>query len=183
MLTSYFHFQLPVLALISAILYFPFALIRKRRLGPRPMVRHITLFAMVGYVLSLLYLTILWYWPEINFHLGYYLLNLRPFIWLNETYEMGAGKMLSQLLLNILMFVPLGLLLPMTFTRMRAFWKTALTALCATVAIETVQYFIGRSADIDDVIMNVIGGMLGYALFGLCNRLLQKSGLWRKALG
>ena len=37
----------------------------------------------------------------------------------------------------------------------------------ALLAIETLQYFTGRSADIDDVLLNLLGGMLGYGLFAL----------------
>ena len=43
-----------------------------------------------------------------------------------------------------------------------------------TVLIEVIQYFIGRSADIDDIIMNLFGGILGYGLFLMINKGFDK---------
>lgn len=175
--------RLPILALAGAALYALLCLPGWKRARMRPFVRHAVLWTAVCCGLSLLYLTILWYWPDITFHPGYHLLNLRPFVWVKETYVMGARRMAKQLALNIGMFVPVGLLLPMAFPGLRRFWKTALTALCITLAIETLQYFIGRSADVDDVIMNAIGGMLGYGAYRLLERWFGGRALWRKATG
>ncbi len=183
MLINFVLYTLPVIALISLALYASAYLLFFRRRGRLSFPRHAVLYAALGYCLSLIYLTILWYWPFLTFHAGYYLLNLKPFVWLSQTYEMGAAKMLEQLVLNIGMFVPWGLLLPMTFPRLRALWKTALTVLSTTLGIETLQYFLGRSADIDDVIMNLAGGLIGYAIFALCNRAFKGRPWWNKALG
>lgn len=181
MLIGYFLIIFPVVALLSAAVYAPFAL-RQRGKG-RKIWYHLARFAFVGCVLSLLYLTILWYYPDISFHPEYYFLNLRPFVWVTECYAMGVRRMLQQLATNIVMFVPYGLLLPIVLKRLRTWWKTGLVALATTVLIETTQYFIGRSADIDDVIMNLTGGLLGYGLFFLLNRRLKKSGWWQNMLG
>lgn len=78
--------------------------------------------------------------------------------------------MVAQLLLNVAMFVPVGLLLPLASRHLNRFWRTAAACLGITLAIETLQYFIGRSADIDDVLLNLLGGMLGYGLFALARR-------------
>jgi glycopeptide antibiotics resistance protein len=51
------------------------------------------------------------------------------------------------------------------------------------VCIETFQYFIGRSADVDDLIMNTIGGFIGYGIFALLNKCLNSKDLWQKVLG
>ena len=96
---------------------------------------------------------------------------------------MGPRKMAEQLLMNVGMFVPNGLLLPLVFPCLRRFPKTALVVLATTVSVETFQFFIGRSADIDDVIMSLAGGLLGYAIFALLNRCLSKRPRWRRMLG
>ena len=57
----------------------------------------------------------------------------------------------------------------------------SLCALGITVLIEITQYFTGRAADIDDVIMNTVGGMLGFGIDSGFNRLLQGKSWWRKA--
>lgn len=63
----------------------------------------------------------------------------------------------------VLLFAPIGLLLPVAFgTR----WLTS-TLSCSglSLTVEVVQYFIiGRSADIDDVLLNTLGGAVGAAL-------------------
>jgi glycopeptide antibiotics resistance protein len=110
------------------------------------------------------------------------MLNLEPFIWTREVYSMGAVKMIKQLAANIVMFIPFGLLLPMTNEKMNKLWKTALFVLFFTVLIETLQFFMGRSADIDDVIMNFIGGILGYLLFLLLQSVYGNREGWKRAV-
>ena len=40
-----------------------------------------------------------------------------------------------------------------------------LTSLLASLSIEVVQHFIGRCFDIDDVILNVAGGIIGFLVY------------------
>lgn len=183
MLIGFLTMRLLPIAAVSAVLYIAAWLLFRKRFRARPFARHAAAYAFTGYCVSLLYLTILWYYPDITFQPGWHSLNLRPFIWLTEVYDMGAWKMAKQLLLNIAMFIPLGVLLPVLFPRQRRFWLCALTALLTTLTIETLQYFMGRSADIDDVIMNLAGGMLGWLLFAWLNQRLQGCPWWRGMLG
>ena len=183
MLISFFLFVFPVVALVSGVLYLPYLLWSKRRCGKRCLGFHLVRYALLGCCLSLLYLTVLWYYPDITFFPEYHLLNLHPFVWLTECYVMGPRKMAEQLLMNVGMFVPYGLLLPLVFPGLRHFPKTAPVVLATTVSIETFQFFIGRSADIDDVIMNLAGGLLGYAIFALLDRCLAPRPWWRRMMG
>src|SRR6267154_2948988 len=68
---------------------------------------------------------------------------------------------------NILLFFPLGILLPLIWWRLR-FWTGILIATALSSSIELVQYFsrtwINRTADVNDVILNVLGASLGLAL-------------------
>jgi len=182
MIIYYMLFVFPVVALLSAGIYAPFA-VRAGRGGRRNVWFHLARFALVGCVLSLAYLTILWYYPDITFHPQWHFLNLRPFVWVTECYAMGMRRMIGQLLTNVVMFVPYGLLLPVVFGKLRSWWRAGLVVLASTCLIETIQYFIGRSADIDDVIMNLAGGLLGYGLFALLDRVLGCRDWWRVMLG
>lgn len=182
MLLGYLVRVLPVIALVSLIIYLPIFLVQKHRFGKRPFVRHLVVYAFIGCCASLLYLTILWYYPYITFRPDFYALNLQPFLWIREVYAMGAAKMFAQLLANIVMFVPYGLLLPVVFDRLKKPVYTALIVLATTLAIETLQYFMGRSADIDDVIMNTIGGIAGYFLYALLRRAFGEKPVWRNAV-
>lgn len=66
--------------------------------------------------------------------------------------------------LNILMFIPFGAFLPIYFGR---FWKmstTVLTGAFMSFTIEVLQLFTFRLTDIDDLIMNTLGTLLGYGI-------------------
>ena len=49
--------------------------------------------------------------------------------------------------------------------------------------IEFIQYFIGRSADIDDLILNTLGAMLGYFIFYIFSGLFRNKNIWKKLNG
>lgn len=76
---------------------------------------------------------------------------------------------------NIVMFVPLGLLLPLLFQRLRSagalVWRVALIS----IAIEVVQLPTRvRATDVDDVFLNVTGALIGYSVFLLLQRFAQR---------
>jgi glycopeptide antibiotics resistance protein len=101
-------------------------------------------------------------------------LNLVPFRVFQETWDMPQPKKIAQTIANIVMFIPLGIMLPTAFRGMRYFWKTALSLTLFSLAIETAQYFTGRSADIDDLMLNASGGILGYLAFFIISKLVRK---------
>ena len=66
--------------------------------------------------------------------------------------------------LNILMFIPFGAFLPIYFGR---FWKMSTTVFAGafmSFTIEVLQLFTFRLTDIDDLIMNTLGTLLGYGI-------------------
>lgn len=177
----YAIFVFPIAVILSLLISLPIWFLSKHRNGFLYPIRALAFMGFVGTSLIILYATIFWMLP-ISLT-SYHLLNLKPFIWIRETYAMGYDRMLKQLFLNTCMFVPFGILLPVVFPKMRKFCKTLLCAFLFSFLIEFVQYFIGRSADIDDVIMNTAGGLIGYGLFALCRLLFGKMRWWKKALG
>ena len=80
------------------------------------------------------------------------------------------------MLLNFLLFLPLGVLLPLLFPGRRWSWQRALAAgFALSLLIETVQYFGGRAADIDDLMMNAAGAAFGYLLYLLGRALTDRA--------
>ena len=69
----------------------------------------------------------------------------------------------AELLSNIELFVPYGILLPIAFRRLK-WWAVDLIALGTTAVIELIQPFLGRSCDVDDIIANTLGAAVGCAL-------------------
>lgn len=79
---------------------------------------------------------------------------------------------------NIIMFIPLGMLRALRKTSLFRI-KNVLKELCVytgiSCAIEGIQLVTGRGyCQIDDVVMNVLGGVLGYLLIRLLKLLFQK---------
>lgn len=67
-----------------------------------------------------------------------------------------------EILANIVLFVPLGFLLPTAWRPLR-WWQTDLICLGTTCAVELVQPLLGRAGDLDDVLANAFGGIIGCA--------------------
>lgn len=72
------------------------------------------------------------------------------------------------LLGNVILFIPLGMLLPRIFPKLRSVWRLLLLVTAVIVAVELLQFitFLG-SCDIDDLILNVFGAALGWLLWRL----------------
>ena len=68
---------------------------------------------------------------------------------------------------NIILFIPIGFLLPMLFKRMEFFPLTVLAGLGISLFIEIVQLPQNRSSDVDDLWLNTLGAFVGY-MFYLC---------------
>lgn len=66
---------------------------------------------------------------------------------------------------NIVMFMPWGFGLVLLWKKNHSVWRIAMWSFLLTAFIETCQLFIGRSVDVDDLILNFIGGCLGAALY------------------
>lgn len=92
-------------------------------------------------------------------------LNMVLFHSFTENWLMGERKKITQILANVLMFVPLGFIYPIAFPKTRRLWKTTIGMALFSFLIEFIQYFIGRCADIDDLVLNTMGGVLGYFAF------------------
>lgn len=87
--------------------------------------------------------------------------NIVPIInTLKEVMDYGF-YVLKQVGLNILLFVPFGLLVGLLKQSGR---NILITSLITSVTIETLQYYNGRFADIDDVIWNISGALIGYLI-------------------
>lgn len=88
--------------------------------------------------------------------------NFVPIVFKLITGELTIGRwVLKMLVYNILMFIPLGFFLPFVSKKMnnRSIWKIAVTV---TVIVEVFQPIVGRSFDVDDIILNFAGIVVGF---------------------
>lgn len=77
---------------------------------------------------------------------------------------------------NIVLFIPFGFFIPLLWKRMRTLLRMLIVALGIPIFIEGTQYFIGRSIDIDDVLLNAVAIWIGYALFYGIQKIISKKG-------
>lgn len=116
---------------------------------------------------------------ELNTGSGY---NLVPFAEIFR-YDFGSKLFVFNVVGNILAFVVFGLIVSMYIKPKTCFAPFAIS-LVVSSTVEFVQLNIGRSFDVDDIILNVLGAVIGYLLYvGLAaihNHLpktLQKEGI------
>ena len=74
---------------------------------------------------------------------------------------------LTAYLLNILLFVPLGLLAPVLWQKMTRLPQIIGLAFSFTLLIEASQLLNNRQTDIDDIFMNLSGALIGFMFFKL----------------
>lgn len=76
------------------------------------------------------------------------------------------GIVMTNILGNVVAFIPMGFLLPVVFRSFGRLGNLLLGVLIATSLVEVTQYIAGVGAfDVDDIILNVLGGILGYVAF------------------
>ena len=126
----------------------------------------------------IVFATIILFNLPFRFDPGQSVLNLSPFQWLREGNIMR--RIMTEIRPNILLFIPLGLFIPIVFKRMRKLHMTALIVFTVTLSVEFFQYFIGRSSDIDDLIANLSGGIIGYGIFRILMLMFKNKQWWNK---
>ena len=106
-------------------------------------------------------------WAETMMGLDHLSDMLQPFQEIRRALDSLSPWLMFMLLGNIGMFMPLGFF-PALLWRGWRWWKAALLGCLCSCTIEFTQFFIGRSTDIDDVILNTTGALLGFVLWALC---------------
>ena len=90
-------------------------------------------------------------------------MNLTPFSEILR-YEIGTKMFNYNVLGNIIIFLPFGYLIGQ-YVNPKNIVPVIITTLLTSGVVEFVQLKIGRSFDIDDIILNVVGGIIGYLLY------------------
>ena len=98
--------------------------------------------------------------------------EIRRFITYRE--QLGTFAVLANLAGNIVIFVPYGFFISMA-SRARGFFKTLFFSMGLSLCVEVTQLFtrVG-SFDVDDILLNTIGGVIGYIVFLMCNGVRRK---------
>ena len=76
--------------------------------------------------------------------------------------------------LNVVLFIPLGALVPMFWKNMQKWYCTLGLGILFSVFIEITQLLNYRKSDVDDLILNTVGAMIGFGLYLLWHRCVKK---------
>lgn len=110
---------------------------------------------LVEYLFLLLYLTVF-----VRNTQAEWTYNLSPF-WSYQAIREGRDDILVQVVMNVLAFIPIGLLLG-TFKGLK-WWQVLLIGLCFSILIELLQLVLKRGlTEIDDVVHNGVGCVIGF---------------------
>ena len=99
--------------------------------------------------------------------------NLKPFVYLFD-YE-SLKEAIINLVGNIAMFIPLGIIWPVCFKKLDTPLKVIGAGFGFSLLIEILQIlFFDRNSDIDDLILNTAGFIIGYGIYILCKKIKNK---------
>ena len=79
-------------------------------------------------------------------------------------YEFGTDLFFKNVIGNMIMFLPFGFFVSY-FLNLDKIRYVFILSLVSSFSIETTQMVIGRVFDVDDIMLNIIGGILGYFIY------------------
>lgn len=146
----------------------------KRHVEDRKATRIILFFILLVYAAIYAYLTFFYREPMEEAHV-----RLEPFWSVREAFDGLSIRRLGvarSILLNIAITIPLGYLLPGLYQRSpHCYQLTILTVLLLSLVTEVVQLITRTGlAETDDVINNVLGALIGAALYWIIERIMRK---------
>ena len=139
--------------LLSMLLLIPvFCVLNKCRFHDA---KKTTLYFIFASYLSAVYLFV--GMPTLQFMRFDLSLTLMPFLPMIDDYK--------NTVLNIILFIPLGILLPFLWKKYNTLKATLMFGFLMSLAIEILQILTYRATDINDIIANTLGSVLGYFVF------------------
>ena len=79
-------------------------------------------------------------------------------------YDFGTTLFFKNIIGNILLFLPFGFFVSYILKSKDVILPLIISIICS-ISVETVQLYIGRVFDVDDIILNVLGGIAGYFVY------------------
>ncbi len=141
------------------------------------MIKNTTKRQKMGWVIFICYLIFLSYFLFFSEDFGRgghiqekYAYNLVPFKEIKRfivyRHIVGVRSLFLNIVGNVIGFMPLGFFLPVISRRSRKWYNTVLLSFMFSLSVETVQLvFKVGSFDVDDMILNTLGGILGFIIY------------------
>ena len=88
-------------------------------------------------------------------------------------YTLGSNLFIKNVIGNMVMFMPY-LFFTVYFLKINKVSVVLLLSMLVSTSIEIIQGYIGRVFDIDDIILNVIGSIIGFLIYKLFNKIKDR---------
>ena len=144
-------------------------------------INKINIFKCIGnliflvYIVAVLSITNVLYIKPSDFTYMHTAPNLVPLVNTISDFIGSPKSVLRQVVLNIIFFMPFGFLFTMLYLKKdKKLLKVLVIALVFSTCIETLQFFVGRFMDVDDIIWNTSGAIIGSIIYFLINNLICK---------
>lgn len=101
--------------------------------------------------------------------------SLEPFFTISNYYSIGLFNFIANMniLGNIVIFVPMGIFISLYSNRERII-NGIFYCLCISVIVEVIQFIFGIGiTDIDDIILNTVGGFIGIAIYKILMKVFK----------
>lgn len=127
--------------------------------------KEVLLLAFLLYALLLFYVVT---FQDVNYGTN----NFTPFHEIFR-YEFGSKVFMHNIVGNIILFIPFGYFVSHVMQTKNPF-PTFIISVITSVVIEFTQLKIGRTFDVDDILLNIIGSMVGFIVFFIIDKFERK---------
>lgn len=155
----------PMIVIFTVILSsvrIAYLIIKKEKLV---LYKELTCLLFVIYILSLFYIVT---FQDDNFGTS----NFIPFKEIMR-YNINSKLFIKNILGNILLYMPFGFFIAV-YIDSKKIYPTIILTFITSLSVELVQLAIGRVFDIDDILLNLVGGILGAFVFIFLDKLRDK---------
>jgi len=125
--------------------------------------KKITLYKEIFSLLFLIYILLLFELLTATDTNNYHGVNLTPFAEISR-YQFGSRQFIINVFGNIIIFIPFGIFIA-SYLKAKKIYPCFIISVLTGITVELVQLKIGRSFDIDDIILNVFGTVIGYLVY------------------
>lgn len=148
----------------------------QQRIKGNKSLQTITMILFLIYLLFLAYLLFFGYYRQ-SIRVESY--NLTPFktikMYIQYSDHFHFKVWFSNLFGNILAFIPFGFLAPLISRKLRKIARTTIAAFFLSLMVESIQWiFHVGGFDVDDIMLNTIGGSIGFILLLISSQILAK---------
>lgn len=146
--------------------------------------KHKKIISIISFILFMIYIMALSYFLFFSERYGRdisvreFRYNLTPFKeikrFIKYKNELGLESFLVNILGNIFAFAPFGFILPIISIKNRKFLNVFLMSFEFSLSVETIQLISKVGIfDVDDIILNVIGSIIGYLFFCIIIKIVR----------